>query len=83
MEFYISFGQAHTHSINGQTFDKDSLMLVDADDEINARLYVNAITGGRWSSIYYPDELPKLLHYFPRGVLNADDSVVVRSIVES
>lgn len=82
MKFYISFGQAHAHSINGQTFDKDSLMAVEASDEIDARIYVNAVTGGRWSSLYYPDQLPEVAHYFPRGVINADKPLVVENIID-
>lgn len=82
MKFYISFGQAHAHSINGQTFDKDSLMLVHADNEINARLYVNSITGRRWSSIYRFEELAEMLPYYPRGVVNSDWPIIVEAIVE-
>jgi hypothetical protein len=80
--FYISFGQVHAHSINGRTYDKDSLMLVQADNEINARLYVNAITGGKWSSLYWEEELVDFIGYFPRGVLNRDAPIMVEAIVE-
>ena len=77
MKFYISFGQAHAHRIDGLTYDADSLMLVEAPGELVARLGVNKLTEGRWSSLYQETELPNVLHYFPRGVINQDKPVVV------
>lgn len=75
MKFYISFGQVHAHSIEGLTFDKDSLMLVEAGSEILARIGVNQLTGGKWCGIYSEEQLPEAIHYFPRGVINADKPV--------
>lgn len=70
MTFYISFGQSHAHSIDGLTYDKDSLMCVEAPDEISARIGVNKLLNGIWCGIY--TDLDTVAHYFPRGVINAD-----------
>ncbi len=70
--FYISFGQAHTHRIDGKTYDCDSLMKVEAENEIAARLQTMDILGNnKWSSIYPAADLEEALKYYPRGVLNA------------
>ena len=77
MNFYISFGQAHAHRINNRTYDCDSLMLVQAETEIAARLHVRMLTGGLWSGTYKAEDLPDVLRYFPRGVINVDDPIIV------
>jgi hypothetical protein len=77
VRFYISFGQVHAHSIDGKTYDKDSLMLIEAPGELVARVGVNQITGGKWCGIYSETQLPEMLHYFPRGVINADRPVEI------
>lgn len=77
MKFFISFGQVHAHVIEGRTYDKDSLMLVEAPGKIVARIGVTQITGGKWSSLYQEEELGDVLHHFPRGVINADRPVEI------
>lgn len=75
--FYISFGQEHTHAVAGQTFDKDSLMLVEAPGELIARLGINKLLDRKWSSLYQEDQLSEVAHYFPRGVINETRPVEV------
>lgn len=79
MRFYISFGQVHAHSINGQTFDKDSLMAVEAPSELDARLGIFQLTKGKWCGLYPEEQLETVLHYFPRGVINADRPVIIEA----
>ncbi len=31
MLVYITFGQVHTHSVSGKTFDKDTIAVIEAD----------------------------------------------------
>lgn len=76
MKFYASFGQEHAHRINNQTYDLDSLLLVGAPDVISARLAIHELTGGHWCGTYTEEELPGVLHYFPRGILNADNPII-------
>ena len=70
MKFYISFGQAHAHRIDGFTYDCDSLMLVEAPGELAARLGVNKLINGKWSGLYQESDLQDVIKYFPRGVIN-------------
>ena len=37
MKIYVTFGQTHTHSIAGETLDKDCVAVFDADDESHGR----------------------------------------------
>jgi len=77
MRFYISFGQAHTHSIDGQTYDKDCLLAIEAKDELQARLGVNKMLNGKWCGIYNEMDLERHGHYFPHGVRNMDRPVQI------
>lgn len=70
MKFYISFGQGHAHSVDGITYDKDALCLIEAPSELPARRQAIELFDREWSDIYYEKELPDLLRYFLRGVVN-------------
>ena len=77
MKFYISFGAEHSHVIDGLTYDENALMLVEAPGELAARVGVNKVLRGQWSSIYDEDTMYKVLHLFPRGVLNTHRPVEI------
>jgi hypothetical protein len=62
---YFSFGFDHAHAIAGFTYDKDVLVKITADDP---RKVMFDTFGPKWAMQYDEDELPDLLHYFPRGV---------------
>jgi hypothetical protein len=79
MKFYISFGQAHAHRINNRTFDCDSLLLVEAPDEISARIGMNTEISNRWCGIYKEEDLVEMIGYYPRGILNATAPIVFPS----
>lgn len=70
MEFYISFGQTHTHRIYGQTYDCDSLWRIEAPNEHEARQYVHSVIGNKWSDIYNEKDVNQFLKYYPRGIIN-------------
>lgn len=70
MRFYVSFGQAHVHRVNGMTFDADSLMMIEAENELQARIGLNQMFAGKWCGIYYDQQLGEYLRYFPNGVKN-------------
>jgi hypothetical protein len=72
VKFYASFGQVHTHRIGGNTYDCDSLMLVEAPDEITARRGIYQATGGKWCGTYHESQLPEIMRSFHRGVINHD-----------
>lgn len=69
-KFYISFGQAHAHRVDGKTYDCDALYLIEAENELAARLEAVETFGRKWSDIYREDAMPGLLQYFHRGALN-------------
>jgi hypothetical protein len=65
MKFYATFGQAHTHSVNGVTLDCDCVLEVEANSWKEAYDFCNKMFLGRWSSLY---EEPHL-EYYPRGIV--------------
>lgn len=67
MEFYISFGQTHAHAIDGKTFDKDCIAVINAEKENEAREIAFNAFGQKWCFIYI--EKPDM-KFFPRGLIN-------------
>lgn len=64
-KYYFTFGQIHTHSINGKTFDKDCVVEIEAESREEAREKMVEVFGIRWSHQY--EKLPDM-GFFPRGV---------------
>lgn len=66
--FYLTFGQGHTHSHNGKTLDKDTVGVIQANEERRARELAFEWFGSNWSFLYaekpdmrfFPKELIKL-----------------------
>jgi len=67
MKFYFTFGQIHTHRINGKTFDCDSVVEIHAKTESEAREKMFDIFGNKWFTSYPEDKLQ--LEFFPRGII--------------
>ena len=67
MKFYISFGQAHVHRINGETLDYDCLAEIEAKDYQAARKQANELFDDKWSALY--EESAFNLSFFPRGII--------------
>ena len=65
MKFYISFGQTHTHSINGVTIDKDCVVEIEAESRGAAHERAMDIFDGVFHNVY--DE--PHINYFPRGIV--------------
>lgn len=59
---WFTFGQCHTHSVAGITYDKDYVVKVKA---FSARKVMFETFGSKWAMEY--DNQPDLRHY-PRGV---------------
>jgi len=66
-EYYITFGQIHTHSINGKTLDKDTVAVIKAENKEQAREIAFKFLGRTWCFVY--EEIPDM-SYFPRGLIN-------------
>ncbi len=60
---YFTFGQIHTHSVNGKTFDKDCVLKITADDP---RKVMFDTFGVKWGMEYFE---PPNMEYFPRGII--------------
>lgn len=69
MKIYISFGQVHTHRINGKTFDCDCLAEIDCEDHSEGRKKAFDFFGDEFFTSYSELDAQKSLHYYPRGII--------------
>lgn len=62
---YVTFGQVHTHSINGLTFDKDCVAVIHGDEQkvfdLFGRKFCTQCEEAYWSD--------RVMKYFPRGYI--------------
>lgn len=65
-KFFFTCGQAHSHDVDGVTWNKDSVLQVMAVDENAARELVFSRFGPKWSHQY--DEATMDFEYFPNGI---------------
>jgi len=70
MKTYVTFGQAHTHSINGRTIDKDCIVVLETESAKAGRDLAFEIFGPKFC-FEYPETHwdDSKMHYFPRGYL--------------
>ena len=64
--FWFTFGQAHTHSFNGKTLDKDCVIEMEAPSYEAARARMIELFGGKWSMQY--EGMPEM-KYYPKGIV--------------
>lgn len=68
MKTFVTFGQVHTHSINGKTFDKNCVAIVNGD-----RDKVFEIFGEKFSFEYSEDSWNEdWMKYYPRGYITVE-----------
>ena len=73
IKLYISFGQIHTHSVNGKTFDKDCLAAITCDGWADGRAKAFYYFGNKFGTSYDESQIDdKLLSYYPRGIINVN-----------
>lgn len=65
-DFYISFGQAHAHSISGKTLDKDTIAVISADNKRDAHEIAMKAFNGVFCFVY--EEKPDM-SFFPKGLV--------------
>ena len=68
---YITFGQVHTHAINGQTFDKDCVAVIESEGPVSGRKKAFELFG-KYFCFEYPEKYwdkSKMRYYFPRGYI--------------
>jgi len=63
-KYYLTFGQTHTHSVGGFTYDKDVVCIIRESSENKARKIAFEAFGDKWFSTY--KEKPDM-RFFPRG----------------
>ena len=71
MKTYVTFGQTHAHSVNGKTFDKDCVAVIDCEDEASGRETAFDTFGDKFFTSYPDDrwDESKMLPYYPRGYI--------------
>ncbi len=66
MKVYVTFGQVHVHSVNGKTFDKDSVALFEAETYGDGRKKAFEYFDNKFFTTY--TEEPDM-SFFPRGII--------------
>ena len=70
MKTYITFGQSHAHAVNGKTFDKDCVAVIEAESAEAGRNVAFETFGDKFCFSYAePDFKPDMMKYFPRGLI--------------
>ena len=70
---YVTFGQVHVHVVNGKTFDKDTVAVIEATSEKEGRELAHEYFGEKffttYSEKYWKEDNMK---YFPKGYVEVN-----------
>jgi len=70
---YVTFGQVHTHRVNGHTLDCDSVACYEAENYGTGRTKAFELFGDKFFTDYHDTQFNmEDLEYFPRGIINID-----------
>lgn len=70
---FITFGQTHVHSVNGKTFDKDCVAVIECDSWLDGREKAFEFFGPTWCMEYHEKEWGVAeLEWYPRGFINVN-----------
>ena len=70
MKHYVTFGQQHTHRVNGITLDCDSVDCYKAKNATEGREKAFEYFGNKFFTDYHNEQFDmESLHYFPRGII--------------
>jgi len=73
MKIYVTFGQTHTHSVNGKTFDKDVVAEINCQDYEDGRKKAFEYFNGVFATTYTEDKITDdFLDYFPHGIIQVN-----------
>ena len=74
MKTFITFGQGHTHRVNGKTFDCDCVGVIEAPTAARGREIAFENFGPQFCFSYVEDQWSEeeQLPYFPRGYLEVN-----------
>ena len=69
---FITFGQVHTHSVEGKTFDKDCVACIIHDEKVNGRDIAFQLCGDKFMTSYTMKDLETIMNFYPRGVIEVE-----------
>lgn len=67
-KIYITFGQIHVHSINGETFDNNCVAVIKCKDREKGRELAFEYFGDKWAFDSF-DKVPDM-KFYPRGLID-------------
>ena len=81
IKLYVTFGQVHTHLVNGKTLNKDSVAVINCEGIEEGRKLAFEFFGDKFFTTYTEKQVNKeMMSYFPRGFIEVNP--VVQSINE-
>lgn len=73
MKTYVTFGQTHTHSVNGKTLDKDTVAIIKSGSAEEGRELAFSFFGPQFCFEYPEDRWDKGdMKYFPKGYVEVN-----------
>lgn len=73
MKTYVTFGQEHTHRVNGKLFDKDCVAVIEARDMTEGRQLAFDYFGPKFCFTYNEAGFQRVdMEYFPRGFIEVN-----------
>lgn len=69
---YVTFGQDHAHSVNGKTFDKDCVAVINCNDAAHGRQLAFEFFGGKFFTAYTKGDIDDLMQFYPRGYIEVN-----------
>ena len=67
---YVTFGQAHTHAVNGKTLDKDCVAVITCNNASEGRDLAFDLFDRKFCMEYHGEQFDMNdLAYYPRGLI--------------
>lgn len=71
MTTYVTFGQVHVHSVNGKTFDKDCVAVLESSTQEEGRKLAFEVFNGVFHRETFNE--PPDMSYYPRGLIHVEN----------
>lgn len=70
MKTFITFGQVHTHRVNGKALDCDCVAVIESSDAQTGRATAFELFGDKFFTTYTEENFDhESMKYFPRGFI--------------
>lgn len=70
---YVTFGQSHTHTVNGNTLDKNCIAIIECVNEEDGRAKALEFFDSKFCMEYYETRFNiNDLDYYPRGLIKVN-----------